>query len=109
MLVETRIVQATKLTCTAKLQTKGIVKVDGRLANFAKYLDKANPMRVLAVGVDAAGKLMSGVTSLLNVDSKTGAFTGSLADRASKAKQVVCLFAGTAKLGSAASGYVAIK
>ncbi|MEK7279002.1 MAG: hypothetical protein AAB427_16780 [Chloroflexota bacterium] len=109
VLVETRIVQATKLTCTAKLQTKGIVKVDGRLANFAKYLDKANPMRVLAVGVDAAGKLMSGVTSLLNVDSKTGAFTGSLADRASKAKQVVCLFAGTAKLGSAASGYVAIK
>ncbi|MBM4424907.1 MAG: hypothetical protein FJ030_16220 [Chloroflexi bacterium] len=109
VLVETRIVQRTKVTCTAKLQTKGMVKVDGLLSNFAKYYDPANPLRVLAVGVDAAGKLMPGVTSLLNVDSKTGSFSGALADRASKAKQVVCLFAGTVKLGSAASGYVKIK
>ncbi len=109
VLVETRIVQATKVSCSAKVQTKGFVQVSGQLSNFAKYVDRANPLRVLAVGVDAAGKLMSGVTSLLNVDSKTGAFSGSLADRSSKAKQVVCLFAGTAKLGSASSGYVKIK
>jgi hypothetical protein len=106
--VDVRVLRQPTVSARA-VQTLGGVFVTGKLAveGFDQLYNPKDPFRVMVVGVDGNRRFMTDTSSVLPVD-RDGTFGGFLGETKVAPSEVVGLFAGTAELSSASSGYVDI-
>jgi hypothetical protein len=109
--VETRVLAPVKIKCSATRDPDGLIRVSGDFlstANFGtileKYYNPREPWKVMIEGV--ADTLFLDATKQVVTVGKDGRFQGILKPGRVKAQQIVCMFAGTTELASAASGYI---
>jgi len=106
--VEARVLRKPTLTCRAAWQGPREIFVEGQLAGATEFHTPNAPFRVMIEGVDGQRRFLPGTAQVLEV-GRDGSFQGYLNPNARDAPvEVVCLFAGTTELASAASGYVPI-
>ena len=103
--IEARVLQPTKLSCQATLM--GEVKVEGKLEGWEEFFDEKNPPMVFVQGVDDKSNFIPQAASLTPID-QNGAFQTFIFSQRPEIKEVLCLFAGTAELASASSGFVPV-
>jgi hypothetical protein len=106
--VDVRVLRQSNVSAKA-MQTPNGVLVTGQLSvkGFDQFYDPKDPFRVMIVGVDGNRRFMTDTSSVLAVASD-GTFKGFLGETKLAPSEVVGLFAGTAELASASSGYMDI-
>jgi hypothetical protein len=104
--VEARVLRKPTLTCRAEWQGPREIFVEGRLEGAEEFYSQRNPFRVMIEGVDGQRRFLPDTAQVLTV-APDGSFEGYLNPKDAPV-EVVCLFAGTTELASAAGGYVPI-
>ncbi|MFQ5858059.1 MAG: hypothetical protein ACE5LU_20840, partial [Anaerolineae bacterium] len=106
--VEARVLLPPRITCRAESQGPREIFVEGQLEGVEGFYDQRDPFRVMIEGVDGGRRFLPDTARVLTVGSD-GSFESYLNPQAKdEPVEVVCLFAGTTELASAASGYVPI-
>lgn len=104
--IETRVVAKTKLSCTAR-KTSGGVVVSGRLSGLPKG-EKAGELAIYVIGVEKKQRLNTKL-SALGMTRADGRFGATVRTKDHTPQSIVCMFAGTDILARASSGYVLIR
>lgn len=109
--VESRVLAPVKVTCSATRDPEGIIRVTGDFLStpdfkniFSNYYNPREPWKVLITGV-ADSRFLNDTRQVVTV-AQDGKFQGILKPGRTAAKEIVCMFAGTTELASAASGYL---
>jgi Dockerin type I domain/Thrombospondin type 3 repeat len=103
--VDSRVLQRTRLRCTASVNADGLIAFDGTLDGIGEFYPATQEgLRIQVMGIDKNRSFLKdpGVTALVN---RAGKFSGRLLDRNKLSTQFSCLFAGTDMLMAASSGF----